>query len=178
MSNVFFFLYYTIFQHLDLPCIKIFMFYASLTAPGCRSVEDKACGLRLKRLSITMQSLTVFSHLSPWHMCNVKTYSRRVWWKHLAKVFTETSYTVTVLSAVRHHGKITMFHIAAFIDTFLHVLNLAKLFKVIWLERCLGLLLFWRSRRCTFVFGNRVAVSHENYCRRNNMRSNVSVAEQ
>lgn len=106
-------------------------------------------------------------------MRNVKTYSGRVRWKHLAKVFTETSHTVTVSSAVRHHGKITMFHIAAFIDTFLHVLNLAKLFKVIRLERHLGLLFLWRSRRCTFVFGNRVAVSYENYCRRNDMRSNA-----
>lgn len=43
------------FQHLDLLC-----FYASLTAPGWRSVKEKSCCLRLKRLSITMQFLTVF----------------------------------------------------------------------------------------------------------------------
>lgn len=53
MSNVFCF-YIPI--HLDL----LRLFCASLTAPGWRSVEDKACRLRLKRLSITMQSLTVF----------------------------------------------------------------------------------------------------------------------
>lgn len=111
-------------------------------------------------------------------MCDIKTYSRGVRRKHLAKILIKTCHTVTVLSSVRHHCQITLFNIAALLDTFLHVLNFAKPFKVIGLE-CIIRWSFYRRRKlCTLVLGHRVAVNHENHCAGNKLKLNKSMTGQ
>ena len=104
-------------------------------------------------------------------MCDVETNSGRVGRQHLAKVLAETCHTIAVLSAVRHHSQIAMFDVAAFCDTFLHVLNFTKMSKMIRFEWIISLLFFWFGRRWTLVFRNRVAVNHENNYAKNTCRT-------
>ena len=108
-------------------------------------------------------------------MCDIKAYSRGVRRKHLAKILTKTCHTITVLSSVRHHRQITLFNIAAFFDTFLHVLDFAKPFKVIGLECTIQWLFYRRRRLCALVLGHRVAVNHENHCAGNKLKLNKSL---